>query len=312
MIYYLEKTVPLLIVGRQRAGTRHLTNVLDSFDDVLIQGEIPNQVMSSIEKMVSDTDKYYRNQFEKNPENELSIIRYENWKVQRQDLMLSLWANCSQQRRKEPGPLYKYFGIKDFFGFAIKTDNTSLPDRQDFSGRSYLFNSIYYKRFRIPKASYRYYGYKRPNNEKYFELYEKIFELRPPVYIYCVRNFHDNFLSIISRWPDRDIEKVAIEFLESMAQYHIMKNAAPYRVLLFNLDDFIAQGFTYLEREIINKLGLTMSNSQRDFLTKLPPSNATEEKFGLERRQSMTEKEREYYLSRPELVDEFKKLCISV
>ena len=200
---YPKNFKPLIIVGRQRAGTRFLTNLLNSFDEVTIQGEVPTHVMEKVVHFVRDIDSYYAKAADRSSRH----IRYHKiWRRKKEDLLFSFWEFTSQAR-------------------AVKST-----------------------------AKTRYFGYKRPNNEKYFEFYEEAFAFRLPIYIYCIRNFVDNFLSVVSRWPERTIEEIAGEYLDSVAQYHRMKEVAPDRVFLFNLDNHVKMGVDHIETNIIRPL----------------------------------------------------------
>lgn len=254
-----ESATPLIIFGRQRAGTRFVTDMLNSFEEVTLQGEIPNPVMKSIAKFIADTESYYR-QIAADGDARRNR-QYKAWVGKKPDLIFAMWANASQSRRIVPG------------------------------------------------AGCRYYGYKRPNNEFYFDFYEEHLATRKPRYVYCVRNFKDNYLSISSRWPDRTIEDVAGDYLASIAQYLEIKKKAPDRVLLFNLDDHIKLGFDYVESNIISNLGLILEDRTRAYLSGMGARNETEEAARKPRRLELNEEEAAYILSRPELDIEFRKLC---
>lgn len=258
---YPRKATPLIIVGRQRAGTRFLTDTLNSFAGVAIQGELPNPVMHAVEQMIRSVDAFYSRMAETGAARHQ--IQLEGWLKKREYLIFSIWENAGQ-------------------------------------GTRVRFNS---------KA--RFIGYKRPNNESYFDFYEASFRFRPPFYVYCTRNFVDNYLSIISRWPERTIEKVAVDYLESTAHYHRMTARAPERTLLFNLDDYIEHGLQYIEDCIIAPLGLHLGKEHRERLKKVKARNRTAEDLKLPRRKSLTTEEQRFVNMHPELDREFEKLRLS-
>ena len=258
---YPRKATPLIIVGRQRAGTRFLTDILNSFTGVAIQGELPNPVMRAVEQMIRSVDAFYSELAETGAARHR--VQREGWLKKREYLIFSIWENAGQGTRVK---------------FNSKT---------------------------------RYIGYKRPNNESYFDFYEASFRFRPPFYIYCTRNFVDNYLSIISRWPERTIEQVASDYLESTAQYHRMSARAPERALLFNLDDYIKHGLQYIENFITAPLGLHLGNEHRQRLKKVKARNRTAEDLKLPRRKVLTTEEQQFIHAHPELEREFEKLCLS-
>lgn len=256
---YPKNIKPLIILGRQRAGTRFLTHILNSFDEVAIQGELPNPVMRSAEQMIRAVDTFYAETAKAGDKRRQR--EYERWLKKKEDLIFSIWENASQSSR-------------------VKFNKNT-----------------------------RYFGYKRPNNESYFDFYERSFTFRPPIYVYCTRNFIDNYLSIVSRWPERSIERVGSEYLESTAQYHKMTSGARGRVLLFNLDDHVKLGLAYIEENIITPLGLKIMEDHRSRLEQAGARNRTEEDLNIPRRRQLTRAEQAFVCAHPELEMEFKRLC---
>lgn len=250
---------PLIVVGRQRAGTRFLTNLLNSFDEVVLQGELPNGVMESVVRFIREIEAYYAKAADQRGSQHKQY--YKRWRSKKESLLFSIWENASQARAKKATPESKYF------------------------------------------------GYKRPNNERYFDFYEEAFAFRPPTYVYCIRNFVDNFLSVVSRWPERRIEDVAGDYMASVTQYHKMKGAAPDRVLLFNLDDHVKYGLNYIEKNVIRPLGLKVADDHRKKLKRMRGSNRTEEDLKIPRRKELTTSEQRFLGKHPELEIAFRKLC---
>ena len=255
---YPKNFKPLIIVGRQRAGTRFLTNVLNSFDEVTIQGEVPTHVMEKVVNFIQDIDSYYIKSADRGARRRRY---YETWRRKKEDLVFSIWEFASQSP-------------------AVKSS-----------------------------AKTRYFGYKRPNNEMYFEFYEKTFAFRPPVYVYCIRNFIDNFLSVVSRWPERRIEEVAGEYMDSVAQYHRMKEVAPDRVFLFNLDSHVQIGVDHVETNVIRPLGLHMTGEHQEKIKRMRGANRTEEDLKIPRRKELTSGEQKFLDRHPELDLRFRELC---
>ena len=255
----LHRFTPLIVCGRQRAGTRYVTNLLNSFPRVTLQGEIPNTVMAAMERFLAEVDAFYEERAG------LGEPRHEkqrrNWLRKKGPLIFALWSSIGQ--------------------------DTFIPAHPEC----------------------RYFGYKRPNNEHYFDLYEAAFEEKPPVYVFCVRNFADNYLSIKSRWRERTIEQVADDYLASLNQYARMSAAAPDRVLLVNLDDMKREGFSYFERRVVRPLGLKLNDERRAELSQLGPVNRTEHDNAMPRRRTLDAAEQAYIQSRPELDAAFAALC---
>ena len=255
---YPKSFKPLIIVGRQRAGTRFLTNLLNSFDEVTIQGEVPTHVMEKVVHFIQDIDNYYVKTASRSARQRRY---YETWCRKKEDLLFSIWEFANQSPAVMSG------------------------------------------------AKTRYFGYKRPNNEMYFDFYEKAFAFRQPVYVYCIRNFVDNFLSVVSRWPDRSIEDVADAYMESVTQYHKMKEAAVDRVLLFNLDNHKRYGIDHVEKNVICPLGLKLTDEHRNRIMRMKGKNRTEEDLKIPRRKKLSTSEQQFLGRHPELEKVFQELC---
>ncbi|MGY6532503.1 sulfotransferase [Glycocaulis sp.] len=256
-----DKVTPLIIAGRPRAGTRYLTDVLNRFEDVAIQSEIPNPVMAAIHRFFRDTDNYYRGAGDSEERGERGPGELAAWQSKKTSLMFALWIGGAQAKPK---------GLD---------------------------------------KPLRYFGYKRPKHEDYFDFYEKVFDQSPPVHIFCVRNFVDNYLSISSRWPGRDVEEVADEYLAALAVYRRMVKRAPGRVLLFNLDDHIAAGVGYVRAQILDPLGLELDSAMEAELEAMGATNRTEADNNAVRRRTLNEAEQAYIATRPKLFSEFAALC---
>lgn len=262
MIIYPDEAKPLLVVGRQRAGTRFVTNALNMFPEICIQGELPLPVTDYMFDFVKSVDRYYVNLEKSYNEPSVARVRSEGWLFRRQHLMFVLWANINQSQR-------------------LEADNEAC----------------------------KYYGYKRPRHEFHFDYYVEFFQENIPIFVYCVRNFVDNYLSIKSRWPDRSIDLVANEYVESLEQYKYMKKSRPNEVLLFNLDDFLKQGIDYLTGNIFAALDVEQTAPIIEQIREMGPRNSLEE-LGIDRQNSLTNEEMNYFRKRTELESLYADLCV--
>jgi hypothetical protein len=257
--FYLKKARPLVVFGRPRAGTRFITNILNSFPEVTMQGEIPDPVMDAVADFIERVDDYYRARASK--KRDAGARQFELWRDKKEALIYSFWAGTSQASRAQPG------------------------------------------------SNCRYFGYKRPEHEQYFSFYETHFGADRARYVFCVRNFVDNYLSIKSRWPTRKIEDVADRYVDSIHRYNDAVAAAPGRVLLFNLDDHVRYGFEYTRSAVLDPLGLKPSSKHYERLAQQGPTNTTEGDHGRKRRTELTPRERQVIEARPELRELFRALC---
>ena len=95
-----DKVTPLIIAGRPRAGTRYLTDVLNRFEDVAIQSEIPNPVMAAIHRFFRDTDNYYRGAGDSEERGERGPGELAAWQSKKTSLMFALWIGGAQAKPK--------------------------------------------------------------------------------------------------------------------------------------------------------------------------------------------------------------------
>jgi hypothetical protein len=92
---YPRNFKPLIIVGRQRAGTRFLTSLLNSFEEVTIQGEVPTHVMEKVTRFIRDLDSYYGKAADRSARHDRY---YKIWRRKKEHLLVSIWEYASQSR----------------------------------------------------------------------------------------------------------------------------------------------------------------------------------------------------------------------
>lgn len=117
MVYYpsVEQSVPLIVVGPPRSGTRFVTDVLNCVPGITLQGELNNYVMDMICQIVQKCDIVY------GPDAVLNRKRYydgtirdltKNWDATKRDFMFSAWANLGKVVRRDCAPDCRYYGYK--------------------------------------------------------------------------------------------------------------------------------------------------------------------------------------------------------
>jgi len=134
-----------------------------------------------------------------------------------------------------------------------------LPDKFSLASKDFMFAvwaNLQKGKRREAGDDCRYFGYKTPYHEKYFDFYNTFFDPVQPIYICCIRRFEDHLLSVQARWPGRGIAYVALRYILSLRRIRLMKEKRPDRVLLFFLDDYKAQGSSYLHEKIFVPLEL--------------------------------------------------------
>ena len=131
-----------------------------------------------------------------------------------------------------------------------------------------------------------YYGYKTPNHEHYFDIYNKFFHPIRPKYICCVRSFTEHFLSVKARWPQRSIMSVSKRYVKSLQQIRHMKNQRPNDVCIFILDRYIDMGMGHLLNNVFYPLGLDDVGQALDKAGQGPVN--TSDQLGVQRQREVT------------------------
>lgn len=134
-----------------------------------------------------------------------------------------------------------------------------------------------------PRA--RWFGYKSPRHERYFERYEALFSdpKRPARYVYCLRNpFHVWRSYRAMPWNKfKDVRAFLEAWVRSARTYEAMVEAAPGRVILFNLDDMVRSDdrLKWLTPVLLEPLGISPESFRRP-VEALANSNSALNKLG--------------------------------
>lgn len=142
-------------------------------------------------------------------------------------------------------------------------------------------------------------GTKSPGNEHLFDKYESFFEgeSRKPIYIYCARNVEDTWASF-KTMPWNTFQTV-VEFSDayaaSYAQLEAMTIAAPDRVVIFNLDAYIASDKNEYVRALCSDIGLAIPDSLN--FSDVANRNSSSAAFG-KKPKELSAEDREYLKGR--------------
>jgi len=99
-----QKSIPLIIAGLPRSGTRFVTNVLNAVPGVTIQSEIPEPVITTIKNLIETCDAVYTPKNKKN--------WGECWDATKRDFMYSVWANLTKSTRRKSAAETLFYGYK--------------------------------------------------------------------------------------------------------------------------------------------------------------------------------------------------------
>ena len=133
----------------------------------------------------------------------------------------------------------------------------------------------------------RWFGYKSPRHERYFERYEVLFSdpERRAHYVYCLRNpFHVWRSYRAMPWNKfRDARDFLQAWNRSVRTYETMARSAPDRVSLFNLDSMIQapDRLEWLTPTLLEPLGLSPDTFRKP-VESLRNSNSAANKVGAE------------------------------
>ena len=133
----------------------------------------------------------------------------------------------------------------------------------------------------------RWFGYKSPRHERYFQRYEVLFAdpERRARYVYCLRNpFHVWRSYRAMPWNKfRDVREFLPAWLRSVQTYEAMIDAAPDRVSLFNLDAMVRSPdrLEWLTPTLLAPLALSPDTFRKP-VDSLKNSNSAANKVGAE------------------------------
>jgi hypothetical protein len=138
---------------------------------------------------------------------------------------------------------------------------------------------------RIVRPNARYRGHKTPRHERYFDRYEALFDKAeaPPRYVYCLRNPWAVWRSLkIMPWNSfRTVGAFIEAWGRSVETFERMQATAPGRVLLFDLDGFVAaeDPAAFLGATLYGPLGLDPAGFRKP-VASLANNNAATVKQG--------------------------------
>jgi hypothetical protein len=154
-------------------------------------------------------------------------------------------------------------------------------------------------------------GHKTPDHDRYWEFYRNFFGEICPKYVFCMRNFSDHYLSLISmksHWSmdsapgRRKIDRIAREYRASVARYADMKAALGDDVSLFILDDLHEGGIDYVRETVFERLGIEVDNPTLSRIDVSRRANSTEG-AGAVRRTELSADERVFLEQNQDLLD---------
>jgi hypothetical protein len=228
-------------------------NILNQVPGVVLQGEIPGQIMDRVIKVARSCERTYVDA------SNTTAQKATNWHAKKRQYMFWAWATVSKS------------SLKAFAGS-------------------------------------RYYGYKSPYHEKYFQFYNEFFGTQRPKYVCCIRSFRQHLLSVQARWPRRSIAYIAMRYTMSLRQVWRMKQARPADVICFFLDDYIARGAEYLIEELFMPLELDEFDGALKKAAQGPANSSSQ--LGVSRKDALTPAQEFFLRVYPAPLTSFERLRI--
>jgi Sulfotransferase family len=164
---------------------------------------------------------------------------------------------------------------------------------------------------RRPRGAVAWFGHKTPGHDRYWEFYRGFFGDIGPKYVFCMRNFVDHYLSLVSMEDHRSLDgidsrrmirRTAEEYCASVARYADMKAALGADVALFVLDDLREGGIRYLREALFERLGIDVNDRTLSRIDVSRRANSTEG-AGAARRTELSAAEHVFLDRNPDLLD---------
>jgi hypothetical protein len=155
------------------------------------------------------------------------------------------------------------------------------------------------------------FGHKTPQHDQYWEFYRDFFGDIAPKYVFCMRNFVDHYLSLVSMEDHRSsdgiegrrrIRRTAEEYRGSVARHAAMKAALGGNVSLFVLDDLRQGGIAYVRETLFERLEIEVDARTLARIDVLRRDNSTEG-AGASRRTELNDDERAFLEQNQDLLN---------
>ena len=155
---------------------------------------------------------------------------------------------------------------------------------------------------RVTGATITWFGHKTPRHDRYWKFYRDFLGDIGPKYVFCIRNFVDHYLSMISMNEYDTIDHVAKKYRDSIARYAQMKAALGRNVSLFVLDELREGGIDYIRERLFERLEIEVDGRTLSRINTSRRANSTEG-AGRFRRKELTANERLFLEDNQDLLE---------
>jgi len=164
--------------------------------------------------------------------------------------------------------------ISSFMKKRVEPD--TLPLRKELLVKSYWLLRSSLKQIKKAKTS-AVIGNKTPRAEHHYPMYEQIFSVNKPVYVYCARNAPDVLRSIKNlkniQWSRLPFEEVFENYKRSFCVLRELKYKFSERVFVVNVDHYNRSELFGFYRDIFSSLGLQCDESTVEKINAMGPEN---------------------------------------
>lgn len=159
-------------------------------------------------------------------------------------------------------------------------------------------------------------GNKTPRAEHHYSIYEEIFSVHKPLYVYCARNALDVLRSIKNlkniQWSELPFEELFENYKKSYRVLEEMKNKFPDRVFVVNVDDYKNEKLYSFYKEIFDALGLECSDTTITKINNMGVQNSMEKVKSITKDNSPIVELTAEEVSHVENCREYKRILVSL
>lgn len=123
-------------------------------------------------------------------------------------------------------------------------------------------------------------GNKTPRAEHHYPLYEEIFAVNKPVYVYCARNAYDVLRSIKNlkniQWSQLPFDELFERYKDSYRRFSEIQGKMPDRIFIVNVSQYNQFDITDIYHPIFKALGVECGPETADTINKIGPQNTME------------------------------------
>lgn len=170
-----------------------------------------------------------------------------------------------------------------------RVDPDTLPLRKELLVKNYWLMRSSLKQIEKSHSS-TIIGNKTPRAEHHYPLYEEIFSVNKPIYVYCARNAHDVLRSIKNlkniQWSQLPFEELFENYKKSYRVLQEMQESFPDRVFVVNVDHYKDSELFNFYRDIFIALDVACDETIVSKVNAMGPQNTMQKVRSMTKDQS--------------------------